>query len=73
LFRLKSRTSLYRRIKKKRFHLSEIERRGYIFRFQILFELGIERKDSEIYQIIEKKISEIKRGSGITKIGGIKI
>ena len=68
LFRLKSRTSLYRKIKKEKIPFIRNRRKGIYFQISDLLSWALERKDSEIYQIMEKKYSEIKQGSELLKL-----
>lgn len=68
LFRLKSRTSLYRKIKKEKIPFIRNRSKGIYFRISDLLSWALERKDPEIYQIIEKKYAEIKRESELLKL-----
>jgi len=68
LFRLKSRTSLYRKIKKEKIPFIRNRRKGIYFQISDLLNWALERKDSEIYQLIEKKYTEIKRKSELLKL-----
>lgn len=73
LFKLKSRTSLYRKIKKEGIPFVRNRRKGIYFQISDLLSWALERKDSEIYQLIEKKYAEIKRESELLKSRGANI
>lgn len=68
IFGLKSRTSLYRKIKQEKIPFIRNRKRGIYFRISELLTWALERKDSEIYLMMQKKYNEIKRESAFTKL-----
>jgi hypothetical protein len=68
IFGLKSRTSLYRKIKKEKIPFIRNRKKGIYFQISNLLTWALDRKDKEIFHIIQKKYSEIKRESLFSKL-----
>jgi len=60
IFRLRSRTSIYRKIKKENIPYIRNRRKGIYFKIGDLLKWAIEKRDSESYEKIREKYQEIK-------------
>ncbi len=60
IFGLKSRTSVYRKIRKERIPYIRYRKKGIYFKITDLLKWAVEKKDDKSYREIQKKYQEIK-------------
>lgn len=70
IFGLRSRTSIYRKIKEEQIPYIRNSRKGIYFRIMDLLKWAIEKRDNENYGKIQKKYQEIKRNLNLLEREG---